>query len=175
MSDVTILELTNLDNPSSVVQTINVNNDNIKDVLDDTLSRTNATGNAMSVPLDMNGQRITNLPVPSNDTDPARHGDLQEYVDAAEEAVVDAEAQVALAEAQADIATTQAGIATTQAGIATTQAGNAATSADEAQMWAETADIQSEQIDFIVVLTETEYDNLGSPASDTLYLVTADA
>lgn len=99
MSKVTITTIDNLQNESSAVASINRNFAAIQTVVDTLLSRNGVAPNQMVALLDMNNQRIINLPVPLNDNEPARHGDLQSYVDAAQAAQEAAETAEANAEA----------------------------------------------------------------------------
>lgn len=71
-------QLASLENQTSAIQTINENADKIEEAFDNTLSRNGAGPNEMLAPLDMNGQRIINLPAPVSDNDPARWLDLKE-------------------------------------------------------------------------------------------------
>jgi hypothetical protein len=64
--------LGNLTTESTAVQNINENINKLADALQDALSTTEATENTMNVPLDMNGQRVINLPTPILPTDPIR-------------------------------------------------------------------------------------------------------
>ena len=59
---------------------INTNFTNVEIALDTMLSRSNSTDNAMSIPLDMNSNRILNLPAASFSTDPVRVTDLSSLV-----------------------------------------------------------------------------------------------
>lgn len=72
--------LGNLNNESSAVQTINENVNKLADSLKNLLSTTDLTDNTMNVSLDMNGQRIINLPTPSLANDPIRLKDLLLYI-----------------------------------------------------------------------------------------------
>lgn len=99
MAKITLSDLANLDNPQKAVTTINANMASIEEAIENTVSRDGTAPNSMSGDLDMNGFRIINLPVPSDDTEPARHGQLQDYVDAAEAAQEAAETAQEAAEA----------------------------------------------------------------------------
>lgn len=70
--------LASLENQTSAIQVLNENVEKIEDAFDNTLSRDGSGPNAMEAPLDMNGQRILNLPVPAADNDPVRLIDLTE-------------------------------------------------------------------------------------------------
>lgn len=98
MSKVTITTIANLQNESAAVGSINRNFTALQTIIETLLSRDGLAPNQMVALLDMNNQRIINLPVPVNDTEPARHGDLQGYVTAAEAAQEAAEAAQAGAE-----------------------------------------------------------------------------
>lgn len=112
----------NLQDEASFVAQYNANLVIIETALDDALFRQGdgaASDNAMQGDLDMNSQRILNLPAPASDLEPARHGDIQPYVDDAEAAKDAAE----IAQAAAEASETAAGISET----------NAAASEDSAQ------------------------------------------
>ena len=78
MAKLTLSDLTNLNNETSVVNTINNNNTAIETALENTLSRDGTTPNTMSANLDMNSNRVLNLPSPSTNSEPA----TKAYVDA---------------------------------------------------------------------------------------------
>lgn len=93
----------NLDNPASAVGALNFNFAQIATVIDTLLSRDGSVPNAMQALLDMNNNRIVNLPVPVSPTEPARHGDIQQYVDQAEAAAEFADERAEFAEEQAQL------------------------------------------------------------------------
>lgn len=68
--------LVNLNNPASAVATMNANWLAAQTAIENTLSRDGTSPNAMGSQLDMNGNRILNLPAPSSLTDPVRLADL---------------------------------------------------------------------------------------------------
>lgn len=107
MSKVTLQTIANLDNPNTAVAQLNNNFTLLQDIIDLLLSRDGTSPNTMTADLDMNANRILDLPSPTTSTEPARHGDIQQYVD---------EAQAA-----ATTATTEAGIATSKATDVTTK------------------------------------------------------
>lgn len=81
MSDkLTLTELASLQNQTSAINTINNNFDLIAGKLDTLLSRDGDTPNQMEASLDMNSNRITNLPAPVNVNEPARLQDIQDIV-----------------------------------------------------------------------------------------------
>jgi hypothetical protein len=111
--------------------TINANHALIEAALENTLSRNGTSPNTMSASLDMNSQRILNLPAPVADTEPVRLmdiellNDLQEELDAAEAhaaaaaasatAAATAETNAETAEANAEAAALQAAASTSLA------------------------------------------------------------
>lgn len=76
MSKITLTSLENLQSETTAVQAINENFAAIEAAFDLVLSRNGATPNQMTAPLDMNSQRIINLPEPINDTDAVRLADI---------------------------------------------------------------------------------------------------
>jgi hypothetical protein len=68
---------------ATTVPQINTELEKIELAIQDTLSRKGDTPNAMTAPLDMNGERVLNLPAPVADTDPLRKIDGEVYVTAA--------------------------------------------------------------------------------------------
>lgn len=83
--------LQNLENQATVVATINYNFEELHTLIDTLLSRDGKIPNTMQSSLDMNDYRVLNLPVPVSPTEPARHGDIQQYVDLAKGYAEDAE------------------------------------------------------------------------------------
>jgi hypothetical protein len=63
-----LTDLANLQNETTATNTINANNTLVEGGLDAMLSRTDSASNAMQVDLDMNSNRILNLPEPVGDT-----------------------------------------------------------------------------------------------------------
>ncbi len=98
MAKLTPLNLANLDNPTAAVSVINANFARVAEAIENTLSRDGTTPNSMTEELDMNSKPIINLRPPQEDTEPARHGDIQTYVDQAEDAQLAAEVAQGLAE-----------------------------------------------------------------------------
>lgn len=124
------------------VATLNANFAAIVTALENTLSRDGTSPNAMSADLDMDSNRILNLPAPTNAAEPARHGDIQTYVDEAEGFATNAEASAVAAAASASAASASATTAASSASSASTFATNASNSADAAaasELAAETA------------------------------------
>ena len=77
---VQLTDLASLQNEASATNTINANNKRVEDAIENTLSRDGTAPNAMGVDLDMNGNRISNLPIPVGDTEPVRLDSLEELV-----------------------------------------------------------------------------------------------
>lgn len=75
MTKVTLSDLDNLTSPTAI-STINSNSATIETAFDNTLSRDGTSPNTMGSSLDMNSNRILNLPSPSANTEPVRLGDL---------------------------------------------------------------------------------------------------
>src|SRR5579859_2102359 len=76
MTKVTLTDLANLENENTAVSVINNNNETIEASFDNTLSRDGTSPNQMGAPLDMNSNRILNLPTPVGATDVVRLQDL---------------------------------------------------------------------------------------------------
>jgi hypothetical protein len=95
VAKLTLSNLSSLQNETSALATINANSDLIETALENTLSRDGTSPNAMEASLDMNNNRILNLPAPVADQEPLRLVDGQALVDAAELAQDGAEAALA--------------------------------------------------------------------------------
>lgn len=80
MTKVVLEDLANLTNENTVITSYNTNNASVEAGFDKTLSRDGTTPNQMLAQLDMNSNRIINLPSALFDTDPVRLEDLQTYV-----------------------------------------------------------------------------------------------
>lgn len=79
MTKLTLSDLANLQNENTAVGAINSNNTLIEEAINNTLSRDGSTPNQMEAVLDMNSNRITNLPAPISNTEPVRLVDLLAY------------------------------------------------------------------------------------------------
>lgn len=99
MAKVTLDDLTNLENESSAVTTINNNNDLVAAAIENTLSRDGTSPNEMNASLDMNSNRILNLPAASSNTEPVRKAEFDTALEDLEniQNSVDAAAASALA------------------------------------------------------------------------------
>jgi hypothetical protein len=78
MSKLVLSDIANLQSETTAVQTLNANFEAISAAFEFVLSRNGATPNQMSAPLDMNSQRIINLPTPVDLNDAARLADIQD-------------------------------------------------------------------------------------------------
>lgn len=72
MSKITLTDLVNLQNEVSAVGTVNANNEALEAAFDNTLSRDGSGPNHMLDELDMNSNRIINLPAAASPTEPVR-------------------------------------------------------------------------------------------------------
>ncbi len=140
MAKLTLTDIANTEN-ATLVTTFNANNSAIETALEKTLSRDGTAPNTMETNLDMNSNRILNLPAPLTDNEPLRKIDNTAVADAAA-AAASATAASTSATNAASSATTAASSATAAAGSASsasTSATNAATSATNAASSATTA------------------------------------
>ena len=80
MAKVNLADLQNLENPVSAVGTINANTQKISQAMDNTLSRDGTGPNAMLDELDMNSNRIINLPKATSDLEPVRKREFDQAV-----------------------------------------------------------------------------------------------
>lgn len=78
MSKITLNSIASLDTITAA-NTINTNMTTIQTAFDNTLSRDGTPPNTLSSSLDMNSNRIINLPAPASSTDPLRVQDLTSY------------------------------------------------------------------------------------------------
>ena len=72
---ITLTDLVNLENQTTAVNAINTNNEIIELAFDNTLSRDGTAPNQMGANLDMNSNRILNLPYPASANEPLRYVD----------------------------------------------------------------------------------------------------
>lgn len=80
MTKVVLSDLTNLQNETTAVSTINANRDLIENGFDNTLSRDGTSPNEMHASIDFNGYPLLNIPAPSASTDAVRLSDLNAIV-----------------------------------------------------------------------------------------------
>jgi hypothetical protein len=81
LAKLSLTDLANLTNESSVVAAINANNAAIEAAVEKTLSRDGTSPNSMDANLDMNSNRIQNLPAAVGDTEPVRKAEFDEIID----------------------------------------------------------------------------------------------
>lgn len=133
MAKLSVNSLATLQNETTALSTINGNFSATVTALENTLSRDGTTPNTMGANLDMNSNRILNLPLPVSGTEPARK---QEFDDLAADVANTLADAVAVATQDAEDAATTA---TTKAGEASTSATNASNSASAASASAASA------------------------------------
>lgn len=80
MAKLILSDLVNLENQTSTVATINSNNTDIENAIENTLSRDGSTPNQMGATLDMNSNRVINLPAPLASHEPARLQDVEDLL-----------------------------------------------------------------------------------------------
>lgn len=80
MAKIILSDLSNLQNETSAVLTLNNNTAFTEVAFENTLSRDGTTPNQMAASLDMNSNRILNLPSPSAGTEPLRLTDLDSFL-----------------------------------------------------------------------------------------------
>lgn len=80
MAKLTLTDLSTLSNQTSAISLLNSNNAAIETALENTLSRDGTTPNAMEADLDMNSNRIINLPEPVSGEEPVRKTDLNTII-----------------------------------------------------------------------------------------------
>lgn len=78
MPKLTLNDLTNLQNETAAVAAINANNALVEGAFENTLSRDGSIPNEMFADLDMNSQRILNLPEAISSDEPIRKGDFDD-------------------------------------------------------------------------------------------------
>lgn len=142
MAKVTVTTITNLQNEVTAVAAINANFNALKNAMDLALFRDGQTPNTVTATVDMNSNRIINLPLPVQNTEPARLVDIGNAPVSAAAASASATAAATSATnaaASAATASTQASGASGSATAAATSATNAATSATAAAASATTS------------------------------------
>jgi len=80
MSKITLSNISSFQNDTTAVAANNANNATLTTAFDNTLSRDGTSPNQMGASLDMNGNRLLNLPAPASSTDPVRVTDLNSYI-----------------------------------------------------------------------------------------------
>lgn len=122
MAKLTLTDLNNLNNPTAVVNTINGNHESIEVAFENTLSRDGTAPNAMEADLDMNSNRIINLPEAVGVSEPVRKAEFDLQKVEVQVLVDEAEGFATAAASSAANANTSAGIAN----LAATEATDAA-------------------------------------------------
>jgi hypothetical protein len=77
-----LTDLASLTNYTSAIATINANSDRVETAIENTLSRNGASPNEMEASLDMNSNRILNLPAPGSAGEPVRQQDIDALITA---------------------------------------------------------------------------------------------
>lgn len=132
MAKLTLTDLANITNETTVVAAINANNTAVETAMENTLSRDGTSPNAMNADLDMNSNQIINLPAAGSDTEPIRKAEFDDYTESVTGLVADAESAAAAAALSELNAAGSASSASGSASAAATSASNAATSATNA-------------------------------------------
>lgn len=88
MSKITLTDLTNLQNENTATAAINNNNTILETAFDNSLSRDGSLPNAMLNELDMNSNRIINLPLSTTGSEPIRRDELEDILAGTEGLVV---------------------------------------------------------------------------------------
>lgn len=78
MSKIELQDVASLTNEQTFITAYNLNNQEIENKSDSFLSRDGTAPNTMAAPLDMNSNRILNLPEPSDSTEPVRLADISD-------------------------------------------------------------------------------------------------
>jgi microcystin-dependent protein len=82
MAKITLTDIANISgNPATAENSVNNNNQSIETALENTLSRDGTSPNQMEANLDMNQNRILNLPAPINGTEPLRLADASAFLE----------------------------------------------------------------------------------------------
>lgn len=105
MSKIALQNFANLQNENTAIAALNSNNAKLTASIDDTLSRTGLTPNQMEVELDMNSNRIINLPEGISPTEPVRVGDFENVLGELQEALDILEGQTVTASVGANYST----------------------------------------------------------------------
>lgn len=136
MPKIPVTTVANLEAQTTALTVMNANFAALSAAFDQVHFRTGAgslTDNAMIVDLDMNSKRILNLPAPTTDAEPARHGDIAGSVTAAATSATNAATSATNAAASATSAATSATASANSATASAASATAAAQSATEAE------------------------------------------
>lgn len=80
MAKITLTDISNPNSQTAISATVNANNDAIEIAMENTLSLDGTSPNSMAANLDMDSNRILNLPEPVDNTEPVRLGDLEDLL-----------------------------------------------------------------------------------------------
>lgn len=173
MAKLVLSDLVNLQNESSAVNTINNNSALIEAAIEDTLSRSGTSPNEMNANLDMNANRILNLPLPVADTEPVRKGEFDSVFGDLEALEQQLEQQLSdhtqdLITNELDSVVAEAEGARDAAVIAKDAAELAQTNAETAETNAENSAIAAAQSAAEAAISADNFDDvyLGSKSSD---------
>ncbi len=169
MSKITLSNLANLNNATTVTAVVNSNNQTLTDAVDNTLSRDGTSPNTMNSVIDMNSNRVINLGAPTGSLDAVRLLDLRNSnALAADLATAIGQAQVAAASA-----TTSAAGAVVSASSASSSAASASTSATAASSSATSAatSASSAAASLLSIQTGGIWNNTNKRAISTTYSV----
>lgn len=154
MAKLTLTTLSNFNNDASVLASINSNSEAIEIALENTLSRDGTTPNTMEANLDMNSNRVVNLPAPIDDSEAARYVDVTNLaadiavdVASAEAAALAAGTYAATAASNASAASTSSSDAAGYASVASSYSISAANSAAEALNYANSSAASATEAD----------------------------
>lgn len=164
MPKIDLTDLASLTNEQSAIASINANYATIETESDSFLSRDGTSPNQMEADLDMNSNRILNLPAPTTDNEPARLvdvGNAAGYAEAAEASAEAAAESETNAATSASSAATSASSASTSATAASTSATEAAASATSAEASATSAEANAS----VVVGTKWSWETSTSMAA----------
>jgi hypothetical protein len=137
MSKITLTNLVNLQNETTAVNAINTNNNVLSLAIDNTLSRDGTSPNQMQANIDMNTNRIINLPIPVSQQEPLRLADVTQVTQFQNS--VNLAAALAAGTASASAAAGSASAASTSATNSATSATNSANSATSSSGFATAA------------------------------------
>lgn len=143
---------------SQILSNLAANNALVESAIENTLSRDGSSPNTMEANLDMNSNRVMNLPVPVNDAEPVRKAEFDDLETELTDAVADMTTQVAAAAASAAAAlVSETNAAASEAALdtAVTAAQAAQTAAEAAQAAAELAETNAETAETAAELAET--------------------
>lgn len=79
MTKLTLSDIANLSNETSAVAAVNANSASIETAIENTLSRDGTGPNQMEAAIDMNSNRVINLPAPISNAEPLRLVDLSTF------------------------------------------------------------------------------------------------